>query len=148
MAGNEESSSLKPCNTKSMAASQAVSGDECPLKICSTKRKVPADGHDEEDTVLADSDSVTTEQAIKVAGADSEVDSSDDDDEPVSEVELRQSTRGSISKGFCLWSSRMQVFWKGNARLNLFSNPTDIIKDLLGLPDFELRSQYNMQDKK
>ena len=92
MAGNEESSSLKPCSTKNTAGPQAVSGDECPLKICSTKRKVPTDGHGEEDTALADS--VTTEQAIKVAEADSdaeadsEVDSSDDDDEPVSEAEF------------------------------------------------------------
>ena len=66
MAGNEESSSLKPWNTKNTARSQAVSGDECPLKICSTKRKVPTDGHDEEDTVLAESAiDETKEQATK-----------------------------------------------------------------------------------
>ena len=97
--------SLKPCTTTSTAAAAAFAGkefqfkqctnqsmkdstgeQECSLKICSTKRKVPADGHDEEDIALAVP--VTTVQAIEVAGADSEVDSSDDDDEPVSEAEF------------------------------------------------------------
>lgn len=108
--------------------------------ICSTK--VPTDGHDEEDTALADS--VTTEQAIKFAGADSEVDSSDDDDEPVSEALSR--------KGFAFEAQECLGYPEASARtmwrLNLFSNPTDMIEDLLGLADFELWSQYSLQDKK
>ncbi|KAF7110707.1 hypothetical protein CFC21_110790 [Triticum aestivum] len=89
MAGNEESSSLKPCSTKSTAAAQAVSGDECPLKIGSTKRKVPAEEHDEEDIVLAESTIDETKgQATKAAVADSD-DGSGDDDEPVSDAEYK-----------------------------------------------------------
>ncbi|KAI4970553.1 hypothetical protein ZWY2020_001467 [Hordeum vulgare] len=100
--------SLKPCTTASTVAAAAFSGkefhfkqratksmedatgkQECSLKVCSTKRKVPADGHDEEDIVLAESTiDETKEQAVKVAEADSQVDGADDDDEPVSEAEF------------------------------------------------------------
>ena len=68
-----EPTNRKPCTTTSTAAAAAFAGkefqfkqctnqsmkdstgeQECSLKICSTKRKVPADGHDEEDIALAE----------------------------------------------------------------------------------------------
>lgn len=62
---------------------------ECSQKICSTKRKVPSDGHDEEDIVLAESTiDETKEQAIQVAEADSDEGSSDDD-RPLSDGEFK-----------------------------------------------------------
>ena len=61
---------------------------ECSLKICSAKRKAPTDGHDEEDTVLADSTiGETKEQFTKVAVADSDEGTSDDDS-PLSDAEF------------------------------------------------------------
>lgn len=108
MAAKEDSFSLKPGNTKSMAAAaaaEAVIGEECSLKLCPAKRKAPAAGHDcSEDweevdkcadaTVLPDvtMDDTAKEQAIKVAEADSDDGSSDD--EPLSEAERKAFIEG------------------------------------------------------
>lgn len=118
---NLDGFSLKPCTTTSTAAAVAFAGkefqfkqrttqsmedttgeQECSLKICSTKRKVPADGHDEEDTVLADSTiDETKEQATKVAVADSDDGSSDD--EPLSEAEHKAFIEGLREKHRKFW---------------------------------------------